>query len=151
MSEAEFCLRVLAAFGFGAAIGFERQSHHKPAGLRTHILVAVAAAMLTASALHMSDKLNVDAEFSRIPAGILTGIGFIGAGAILKVETTVMGITTAATVFMAAALGIVAGMGLYWLALTGAGLTIFSTWGVQRLEAIFALDQNGPDQGDQPS
>lgn len=136
MSELELSLRVLAAFGFGAAIGFERERQNKPAGLRTHIVVCLAGAMLSGSALYMADQLDVSGEFFRIPEGVITGIGFIGAGTILKTQTSVIGLTTAATVFMAAAVGVVVGFGMYWLALTGAGLTIFSTWGLQRFDPI---------------
>jgi putative Mg2+ transporter-C (MgtC) family protein len=144
VSEGELCLRVLAAFGFGAAIGFERERQNKPAGLRTHIVVCLAGAMLTAAALYMADKLEVSGEFFRIPEGVITGIGFIGAGTILKTQTSVIGLTTAATVFMAAAVGVVVGFGMYWLALTGAGLTIFTTWGLQRFDPMTSDEQDIP-------
>jgi len=134
MVETELCLRVLAAYGFGIAIGVERQVANKPAGLRTHAIVCVAAALLTTSSLLLGDELNVPGEALRVAAGVVTGIGFIGAGTILQTRHTVIGLTTAATVFMAAAIGIAVGSGHYLLALTAAGLTIFSTWVLRMFE-----------------
>ena len=122
------CLRVLAAAGFGIALGVERQYRHKPAGLRTHVIVCVAAGLLTTSSLLIGDRLHAPGEAFRVAAGVITGIGFIGAGTILQTRHAVTGLTTAATIFMAAAIGIAVGGGLYYLALTATGLTLFATW-----------------------
>jgi putative Mg2+ transporter-C (MgtC) family protein len=83
--------------------------------------VCVAAALLTTSSLLLGERLDVRGEALRVAAGVVTGIGFIGAGTILQTKRTVIGLTTAATIFMAAAIGIAAGGGLYYLALTAAG------------------------------
>ena len=128
MSELDMCIRILAAAGFGMVIGAEREAANKPAGLRTHLLVSTAAALLTTTSLVVGDKLNAPGEALRVAAGVVTGIGFIGAGTILQTERSVVGLTTAATVFMAAAIGIAAGTACYYLALCAAVITILSTW-----------------------
>jgi putative Mg2+ transporter-C (MgtC) family protein len=135
MNEIDLCLRLLAAFGFGIAIGLERQRANKPAGLRTHAIVCVTAALLTASSLLLGKELNTPGETLRVAAGVVTGIGFIGAGTIIQTRHTVVGLTTAATVFMAAGIGIAVGSGHYLLALTAAVLTILATWGLQFFES----------------
>src|SRR5512134_163809 len=103
MSETEMCLRLLMAAALGFAVGLEREFAKKPAGLRTHAVVCVAAALVTTSSLLIGEKLNVHGESLRVAAGVVTGIGFIGAGTILQTRHRVTGLTTAATVFMAAA------------------------------------------------
>jgi putative Mg2+ transporter-C (MgtC) family protein len=128
MTETEMCLRLFAAAGFGMAIGVEREALDKPAGVRTHLIVSTSAALLTTTSLLVGEKLDAPGEALRVAAGVVTGIGFIGAGTILQTKHSITGLTTAATVFMAAAIGIAVGGGFYYLALAGAGLTIFSTW-----------------------
>jgi putative Mg2+ transporter-C (MgtC) family protein len=100
--------------------------------------VCVAAALLTTSAFLIGEKLNAPGEAFRVAAGVVTGIGFIGAGTILQTRRTVVGLTTAATIFMAAALGIAVGGGLYYLALTGASLTVLATWGLRIFDEVIA-------------
>ena len=108
--ELEMVLRVLLAAALGAVIGFQRAKAHKPAGLRTHSLIAVGSALFTvASALGFPE-----ADPTRIAAGIVTGIGFLGAGAIIRREGGLVGgLTTAASIWVVAALGLAVGMGLY--------------------------------------
>jgi putative Mg2+ transporter-C (MgtC) family protein len=143
MSELDMCIRLLAAAGFGVVIGIEREWANKPAGLRTHMLVCVASALLTTTALLIGERLGVRGEATRVTAGVVTGIGFIGAGAILQTKRAVLGLTTAATVFMAAAIGIAAGNGLYYLSLTAAGITLFSTWALRVIDP--ELGRSGTD------
>ncbi|GAB4308166.1 MAG: MgtC/SapB family protein [Candidatus Bipolaricaulota bacterium] len=104
--------RILLAALVGGAIGFERELRGRAAGLRTHILVCVGAAvvMLVAAALDQVDGPG------RALAGIVTGVGFLGAGAIIKTRDIVRGVTTAACIWLVAALGAVVGQGLYILA-----------------------------------
>ena len=128
MSETDICVRILAAAGFGMAIGAEREWQNKPAGLRTHLIVCTAAALLTTTSLLMGEMLNTPGEALRVAAGVITGVGFIGAGTILQTKRSVVGLTTAATVFMAASVGIAVGAGCYYLALAASTVTIFSTW-----------------------
>jgi putative Mg2+ transporter-C (MgtC) family protein len=143
MSELDMCIRLLAAAGFGVVIGIEREWANKPAGLRTHVLVSVAAALLTTTSLVIGERLGARGEAMRVAAGVVTGIGFIGAGTILQTKRAVLGLTTAATVFMAAAIGIAVGSGLYYLSLTAAGITVFSTWALRVMDP--SLGRSGTD------
>jgi putative Mg2+ transporter-C (MgtC) family protein len=113
MPPLEIAERLLLAAGLGAAIGLEREYWHKPAGLRTNILIAVGSALFTLVSIAMA---NHGGTSDRIAAQIVTGIGFLGGGAILRSGTTVKGMTTAATIWMNAAIGMAAGTGEYALA-----------------------------------
>src|SRR5262245_35111859 len=134
MSEWELCLRILIAAGFGLALGAEREAFHKPAGLRTHLIVCVASALLTTGSLALGEEIGARGEALRVAAGVVTGVGFIGAGVILQTGGRVHGLTTAATVFMSAALGITVGSGLYWLAATAAALPMGASTGLGHLD-----------------
>lgn len=118
--------RVATAVALGALIGLEREIRGQVAGLRTHALVATGAALFTmAGAYGFQDIARGDqVDPARVAAQVATGIGFIGAGAILKIGLTVRGLTTAATLWMAAALGVAAGSGAYLLAAVGAGAVL---------------------------
>ena len=108
--------RLLAAMLAGAVIGLQREQARKPAGLRTHVLVAVGTSLYVIASVEYG--MNDDA-LSRVIQGVVTGIGFLGAGTILKLrdEQEIRGLTTAASVWMTAALGIVIGLGQFALAL----------------------------------
>ena len=109
--EVEMVLRLLLAAALGATIGYQRERAGKPAGLRTHILICVGAALFTVASLY---GFGAVADPSRVAAGIVAGIGFIGAGAIIRTgEGIVAGLTTAATIWAVAAIGLAAGAGLY--------------------------------------
>lgn len=112
-------LRILVAAALGAAIGFERERSHKSAGLRTNALVAMGAALLTILSLSFGGP---GADPSRIISNIIVGIGFIGGGAIIREGQKVSGITTAATLWVVAAIGIAVGMGFYREALFSVGV-----------------------------
>jgi putative Mg2+ transporter-C (MgtC) family protein len=110
-TELEMVLRLLLAAALGAAIGYQRERAKKPAGLRTHILIAAGAALFTIASTY---GFGVEADTSRIAAGVVAGIGFIGAGAIIRREGGIVeGLTTAATIWAVAAIGLAAGAGLY--------------------------------------
>ena len=135
MDELELVPRLVVAFGIGAMLGFDRERRRKPAGLKTHVLVAVASAMLMAlSELVQERGGETVGDPVRMAQGVLTGIGFIGAGTIIRQGDSVIGITTAGTIWMAAALGLVAGAGFYVLALAGAVLALIAVNGLQWLE-----------------
>src|SRR5262245_13521933 len=136
MSEGELCLRVLAAAGLGLVLGAEREALRKAAGLRTHLVVCTAAALLTTSSLALGESLGQQGEALRVAAGVVTGIGFIGAGALLQTRHRVVGLTTAATVFMSAAIGIAVGAGFYLLAGTATLITIAANFGLRLVEQI---------------
>jgi putative Mg2+ transporter-C (MgtC) family protein len=119
MSDVDPLLRLLLALVCGVCIGLNRDLHHKPAGFRTFGLVSVGAALVTLVTLQ-SAQMDGSAV-SRVIQGILTGIGFVGAGVIFRRETgkPVAGLTTAAAIWYAAALGVACGLGNYRIALAG--------------------------------
>lgn len=121
-------IKLLIAFVLSALIGFERQLRKEPAGLRTHMLVCIGATLLTIV------SINFQQDPARIIAGIVTGIGFIGAGTIIARQFKVIGLTTAASLWFVAALGITIGVGLYWLAViaTIVVLIILNLWKVEK-------------------
>jgi putative Mg2+ transporter-C (MgtC) family protein len=121
MLPADAAWRLLLAAGLGAAIGLEREYRQKPAGLRTNILIALGSALFTIlSSLMGSEAGTAD----RISAQIVTGIGFLGGGAILRSGNAVFGMTTAATIWVNAAIGMAAGAGHFSLATIAAALTL---------------------------
>ncbi len=119
LSNLDMILRIAAAAGLGAVLGVEREMQHKTAGLRTHTLVAAGAALFTVAGASLTADQT---DLTRIAAQVVTGIGFIGAGGMIKTGFTITGITTAATLWFAAALGVAAGFGLFVVA--GASLAL---------------------------
>ena len=117
-----FVIRLLAALLAGGVIGWQREASHKSAGLRTHILVCAGTTTFVLAAVGMDMQLDA---MSRVVQGLTTGIGFLGAGAILKVESKqqIKGLTTAAGIWMTAALGAMIGLGQLGLAVIGTALT----------------------------
>lgn len=117
-------LRLIVAAILGGFIGLERELRHKPAGLRTNMFICFGAAMFTI----LSDALAVEnmGDHTRIAAQIIPGIGFIGAGSILQARGSVTGLTTAATLFVVASVGMAAGGGLYLTAAFATGLILIS-------------------------
>jgi len=117
--------RIAAALACGVSIGINRDLHRKPAGFRTFGLVALGSAIVTIAAQHVAP--DDPAAASRVAQGILTGIGFLGAGLIVRRERShsVSGLTTAAAVWATAGLGIACGLGLYVLALSGIAAALF--------------------------
>ncbi len=112
--EIEMMLRLLLAAALGAIIGYQRERAKKPAGLRTHTLICTGAALFTIASVY---GFGIGADPARIAAGIVAGIGFIGAGAIfVRQGGIVEGLTTAATIWAVAAIGLAAGAGLYIIA-----------------------------------
>lgn len=108
--------RILLATVLGGVIGFERETSQKPAGLRTHMLVAMGTAAFTLASIYGFDG-GPTRDPSRVAAQIVSGIGFLGAGTIFRSGSEVRGLTSAATVWLSAALGMLAGVGMYWLAI----------------------------------
>jgi len=127
ITESEFFIRILLAAGLGGVIGFEREWSHKVAGLRTHALVAIGAALLSIISISAFPKgaTTIGYDPSRIISNIIVGIGFIGGGAILRQGLRVQGITTAATLWVVAAIGIAIGVGFISEALFTTGVVYF--------------------------
>jgi putative Mg2+ transporter-C (MgtC) family protein len=122
LSDIELIQRLILAAALGAALGFERELRQKNAGLRTNILIAVGSALFTLMSVELASGPGADP--TRIAAQIVTGIGFLGAGAIMRTDSGVLGLTTAATVWVNAAVGVAAGGGRYHLAVIGTGVTL---------------------------
>ncbi len=115
-------LRLLLATALGAIIGYQRERAAKPAGLRTHILICAGAALFTIVSIY---GFGAAGDTSRVAAGVVAGIGFLGAGAILRRgEGVVEGLTTAATIWSVAAIGLAAGAGLYLLSAVTTGVIL---------------------------
>lgn len=116
MSTAEFILRLLTATFAGMIIGFERQWHQKSAGLRTNTLVAIGSAMYVLLSVSIT---QTEGDVTRIIGQVVSGIGFLGAGIIFKEGFNIHGLTTAATIWCAAAIGCLAAAGYYIQTLIG--------------------------------
>lgn len=135
-------LRLLAAFGAGCAIGWERESHGRPAGLRTNILACVAAAVAILTSQLLTRELEgvsaggAHADVTRIGSGVLTGIGFLGAGTIIRHGDFVRGVTTAASLWFATILGLAFGCGFFVLGGMGLGLAMFTLLVLPQLENL---------------
>jgi len=134
--QLDLSARLLIAAVLGAAIGFEREIHEHPAGMRTHLLVGLGSAIFTelsifgfGAASGATGSGPVDP--TRIAAQVVTGIGFLGAGAILKYGTSIRGLTTAASLWATAAVGMAVGAGSWGLALVGTTIVVFSLWPLQ--------------------
>jgi putative Mg2+ transporter-C (MgtC) family protein len=136
-------LRLLFACALGGLIGFERELRDREAGVRTHLLVSLGSALFTIiSAYGFHEFLTnggsvVRADPSRIAAQIVTGIGFLGAGAIIREGLSIRGLTTAATLWVVAAIGMSCGAGYYWPAAATTGLTLFALWPLRILAYRF--------------
>jgi uncharacterized membrane protein YhiD involved in acid resistance len=124
IDSAEILIRVLVAVGLGALIGIEREWRGHAAGMGTHMLVALGAAVFTLAGIVAVDNLGEAGDPSRVAAQVASGIGFIGAGAIIQGRGSVKGLTTAATLWFAAALGLAAGAGGLALAAIASGVAL---------------------------
>jgi putative Mg2+ transporter-C (MgtC) family protein len=113
----DMLLRLLSAVAAGGCIGYERSFHGRPAGLRTHVLVCLASSVLMLVTVYEDQWVHLAGDSrldpTRMAQGIMTGIGFLGAGVIVKEGMNVRGLTTAASIWITAAIGVLAGVGLY--------------------------------------
>ncbi len=137
--ELVWVARLLMAAVAGAAIGLERELHAHPAGMRTHLLVSAGAAAFTILSMHgfadVVGQEGVGLDPSRVAAQVVTGIGFIGGGAILKYGVSVRGLTTAGSLWATAAVGMAFGSGLVLLGVAAAAIILFSLWPLQAILA----------------
>jgi putative Mg2+ transporter-C (MgtC) family protein len=119
----DIILRLLLAAALGAGIGYQRERANKPAGLRTHILISLGSALFTVVSIF---GFGAGVDPSRVAAGVVTGIGFIGAGVILRGVRGehVVGLTTAASIWAVAAIGMAAGVGMYLIATIAAVIAV---------------------------
>ena len=133
-SDIELAQRLILAALLGAILGFEREVRHKSAGLRTNILISVGAALFTLMSLELGDGRTGDP--GRIAAQVVTGVGFLGAGAIMRTDAGIHGLTTAATVWVNAAVGVTVGGGEYHLAIIATAVTLAALLLLHPLERI---------------
>jgi putative Mg2+ transporter-C (MgtC) family protein len=147
----EALLRLAIACALGAAIGFEREIRDREAGIRTHLLVSLGSALFTivsAYGFHeflVSGDNVVRTDPTRIAAQIVTGIGFLGAGAIIREGLSIRGLTTAATLWVVAAIGMACGAGYYWPAAAATVLTILALWPL-RILAYQLIEHIKPEE-----
>ena len=153
LPDGQHLLRVLVRLGvaalLGGVIGYEREKEGKAAGVRTQMLVALGAALVVIAPVEagMSGR-----DLSRVIQGLVTGIGFLGGGTILKLDEKVQvrGLTTAGSVWMTAAVGMAVGLGMIWPALLGTALTWIVLRPLRALDRWIAQHQESAPQGPEP-
>ncbi|WP_321532726.1 MgtC/SapB family protein [uncultured Desulfuromonas sp.] len=141
-------LKLVLAFIAGTMVGIEREKHGRPAGLRTHILVCVGACLMMVVSEgvffkfgHLSAESVVRLDPGRIGAQIITGIGFLGAGVILKEGVSVRGLTTAACLWYVAGLGMAFGMGMFLIGAVATALALIALIAMKKLEPVLKKDR----------
>jgi putative Mg2+ transporter-C (MgtC) family protein len=129
-AQVDLSMRLVIAAVLGLAIGFEREIHGHPAGLRTHMLVALGSALFTVLSIRgfLGEPGAAPVDPTRIAAQIVSGIGFLGAGAILKDGIVIRGLTTAASLWATSAVGMAAGAAEYVIAAVAAAVILVSLW-----------------------
>ena len=145
----DMCIRLVVAVTIGCIIGIERERKNRPAGMRTHVLVCVGAATIailesmlihdTVSLNAMNERTGIAVSVGRISAQVVSGIGFLGAGTIFVSQKKIAGLTTAASLWNVACLGLAAGMGYYKLALAGCCVVIVTLMFMQRMVHVNAI------------
>jgi putative Mg2+ transporter-C (MgtC) family protein len=145
-AELDFIVRLLVAAVLGAGVGVERELHGHPAGTRTHLLVSLGSALFTIVSIYgfvgvLAPSIQAPVDPSRVAAQVVSGIGFLGAGAILKDGFTIRGLTTAASLWATAAIGMAAGAGEGLLAIVTTTIVVLSLWPLnmlaERLHGLF--------------
>lgn len=137
----ELFFKILLAASLGGLVGLEREVSQKPAGLRTNMLLCVGAAVFTVISIDFAAFSSV-ADPGRIAAQIVTGIGFIGAGVIIQSRASVIGVTTAATLWVVTAIGMAVGAGMYVLAVGATGVVLFILTALKGLDRVLHRRQN---------
>jgi len=142
----EVGIRLLLAAFVGCVIGIERERKNRPAGMRTHVLVCVGAATIAIlESLMIADTITLNlnspgtgiaVSMGRITAQVVSGIGFLGAGTIFISQKKIAGLTTAASLWNSACLGLAAGMGYYWLAVAGCAIVMLTLAALQKLVRV---------------
>ena len=138
LNDAEIIMRLVLSVILSGLIGLERQIHRRTAGLRTHILVSLGSCLIMLTSLYIFDiyKNEVPLDPARIAAGVITGIGFLGAGAIIRDREGVKGLTTAASLWVVAGIGLATGCGFYKAALFTTVLALLTLFFLRYVERI---------------
>lgn len=139
ISDSDIILRLLLGALLGGIIGFERQTHGRPAGFRTHLLVCVASVLIMIISeyyhhLSLQNPSYIRIDPARLAAGAITGVGFLGAGVIIKTGVSVQGLTTAACLWIVSAIGLAIGSGIYSAGITSFVITFVALWLLRILE-----------------
>lgn len=144
LSVEQIIIRILLAFLLSGIIGVEREYGNRPAGLRTHILVCVGSTLVMLVSFHLFElfKGQTDLDPARLGAQVISGIGFLGAGTILKEGATIRGLTTAAALWVAACIGLAVGAGFYTGAAVVTVVIVITLTVVNRLEKRINKDKN---------
>jgi putative Mg2+ transporter-C (MgtC) family protein len=146
----EAVARLLLAAALAGAIGLERELREQEAGLRTHMLVGLGACLFVLtgtfgwSELDFGNDVGINMDPSRVTAYVVTGIGFLGAGAILKHGVDIRGLTTAASLWVVAAIGAATASGWYAIAVATTAIVLASLWPLKRLAKLLGLRSPGP-------
>ncbi len=138
-SYAEILLKIVVAIIFGGLVGLEREHHNQPAGLKTHIVLCVGATLITIVSLDLGREMAASraSDPTRIAANIVTGIGFLGGGAILRMGATVRGLTTAACIWTVTGVGLAVGAGYYFPAAVTILVVLLTLHFLGQLEDVF--------------
>lgn len=145
INEWDMLIRLGLSFLAGGIVGFERSSRHQVAGLRTHVLICIGSTLLMLLSIWIPQEFNMfkNGDPGRIAAQVVSGIGFLGAGAILRLGNNVKGLTTAASLWLIAAVGLSIGAGLYGAAGIALGLSLFTLVVMDAVEKkLFPSERN---------
>lgn len=140
-------IRLIAAAVLAGFIGLEREMKRHPAGLRTHILVGVGSCLMMILSLfgfqaYIDSGENIRFDPARIPSYVISGIGFLGAGTILVHGRTVRGLTTAASIWVVAGIGLIVGAGMYYEAVLATVIVVLSLFFLNKIETLYAKKRN---------
>jgi putative Mg2+ transporter-C (MgtC) family protein len=130
--------RLILASVLSGIVGFEREFHGRAAGFRTHILLCVGSTLIMLTSMHVCDAYSAHAAFdpARLAAGVVTGIGFLGAGTIMRYKSSVRGLTTAASLWVVTGIGLAVGTGLFLGAIITTGIAVIALMFFGRLEHV---------------
>jgi putative Mg2+ transporter-C (MgtC) family protein len=145
LTDLDMAIRLGLSFVAGSIVGFERSSRHQVAGLRTHVLICVGATLLMLLSIWIPQEFNMfkNGDPGRIAAQVVSGIGFLGAGAIIRLGNNVKGLTTAASLWLVSAVGLAIGAGLYFAAGMALGLSLFTLVALDVVEKrLFPSERN---------
>lgn len=139
LTEWQVFFRLILAGVLSGFIGFEREFHGRAAGFRTHILLCVGSTLIMLTSIHMFDAYagKVLCDPGRIAAGVVTGIGFLGAGTIMRFKASVRGLTTAASLWVVSGIGLAVGSGMYFAAIMTTAITLIALLVFSRVEHAF--------------
>lgn len=157
MDNGELLVRVVVAAALGGILGIERQLKDQPAGFRTHMLVAMGACLFTLvgafgfqSFTGGTDTHRIQADLTRVASQVVVGIGFLGGGTILRTGGNIKGLTTAASLWITAAIGLTVAMGYFFLATMTSLIAVFTLAALKPIERLF-LDRKVKQEDEPPS